>query len=157
MLNIYTVSFFGHRELTHFVDIQEQLEKLIRQLLEKKEYVEFLVGRNGAFDSLVSSVIRMVKREYRDDNSCHILVLPYYTKEYSYNISYFEKFFDEVEICKESENAFFKSAIQIRNKNMVDRSDLTVFYIEKESGGAYSTYKYAQKHKKEIIKISSSL
>ena len=153
MLDTYTVSFFGHRELKNFTNIYLQLESLVRELVDTKQYVEFLVGRNGQFDSLVSSVIRMVKREYRDDNSSLVLVLPYNTKEYSDNIGYFENYFDEVEICNESSMAHFKAAIQVRNKSMVDRSDLTVFYVENESGGAYITYKYAKSQNKKIIRL----
>lgn len=154
MLDTYTVSFFGHRELKSFTNVYLQLESLIRELVDTKQYVEFLVGRNGEFDSLVSSIIRQVKREYRDDNSSLVLVLPYYTKEYGDNIGYFENYFDEVEICSESSRGHFKAAIQVRNKSMVDRSDLTIFYVEEEKGGAYSSYKYAKSKNKKIIRLS---
>lgn len=46
-----------------------------------------------------------------------------------------------------------KSAIQIRNKYMVNRSDLVIFYVETTSGGAYQTMKYADKQCKNIINI----
>ena len=45
------------------------------------EYIEFLVGRDGEFDQLVSSTIRRCKRTIRDDNSSLVLVLPYMTAE----------------------------------------------------------------------------
>lgn len=77
MLDIYTVSFFGHREVDNLRYVEDQLFELIRDLLGSKEYVEFLVGRNGEFDQTVSSAIKRVKRSYRNDNCCHTLVLPY--------------------------------------------------------------------------------
>ena len=46
MLDIYTVSFFGHREVDHFRDVERQVELLVEKLIEEKEYVDFLVGRN---------------------------------------------------------------------------------------------------------------
>ena len=72
-----TVCFFGYREIYNLFELEEKLEEHIRILLESKEYVEFLVGRNGEFDQLVSSTVRRVKRNYRDDNSALVLVLPY--------------------------------------------------------------------------------
>lgn len=76
MICIYTVSFFGHRELSDAFEVERSLKKIIRELISTKEYVEFLIGRNGEFDMLASSVIR---REISDNgygNASHILVLP---------------------------------------------------------------------------------
>ena len=51
-MNIYTVSFFGHRELPNMFELEDKLMSILRELISKKEYVEFLVGRNGDFDQL---------------------------------------------------------------------------------------------------------
>lgn len=153
MIDIFTVSFFGHRKIDNFSDAKEQVEELIYRLIDTKQYVEFLIGRNGEFDQLVSSTIRKIKREYRDDNCRHILVLPYYNAEYQNNYNSFNNYYDEVEICEKSYKSYFKSAFQKRNCEMIDRSDLVVFYLEKEYGGAYQTYKYAAKNNKKIIKL----
>ena len=154
LLNIYTVSFFGHREVTRFAFIEKQLIKIIKDLLDANEYVVFLVGRNGEFDQLVSSVIHRVKRLYGDNNCFHTLVLPYRSAEYRDNKESFNEFYDDVENCNEFGNTHFKAAIQKRNRLMVDRSDLTVFYIEHEYGGAYKTYKYAVRQQKKTIKLT---
>ena len=143
--NIYTVSFFGHREVDHLFHVEEQLYKLIRELLGSKEYVEFLVGRNGEFDQAVSSSIKRVKRDYRDDNCCHTLVLPYITAELRENEDSFYDYYDDITICDNAQTSHFKAAIQIRNREMVDRSDLVVFYVQRKTGGAYQTYQYALK------------
>ena len=70
-MNLFAVSFFGHREVDDPFVIEQQLEAIIRELLHTKEYVEFLVGRDGEFDQLVSSTVRRCKRTIRDDNSFH--------------------------------------------------------------------------------------
>lgn len=154
VLKIYTVSFFGHRYIDRFMMIEDRLDELIIKLLREHEYVDFLVGRNGDFDQIVSSTIKRVKREFRDDNCSHILVLPYNSAEFQNNEESFEEYYDEIEICPESHAAHFKAAIQTRNRNMIDRSDLCVFYVEHNSGGAYQSMQYAIKHKKDIINIS---
>ena len=58
MLDIYTVAFFGHREIDHFRETEQTLEKLVESLLREHEYVEFLVGRNGEFDQMTASTVR---------------------------------------------------------------------------------------------------
>ena len=122
MLDIFTVSFFGHRIVENFSLIESQVEKIIMDLLSEKEYVEFLVGRNGEFDQIVSSSIRRAKKNYRDDNCCHNLILPYETAIYHNNYDYFNNYYDQVDIFKKS-NSHFKAAIQERNKEMVNRSE----------------------------------
>ena len=154
MLSIYTVSFFGHRYIDRFRTIEDQLEELIIKLLREHEYVDFLVGRNGDFDQLVSSTIKRVKREFRDDNCAHILVLPYNTSEFQNNEDSFAEYYDEIEICPESHAAHFKAATQIRNRNMVDRSDLVICYVEHNSGGAYQTMQYALKQEKIVVNLA---
>ena len=52
-MHTYTVSFFGHRFIKEPLLIEKRLEVLFRKLLGEKEYIEFLVGRNGEFDQLV--------------------------------------------------------------------------------------------------------
>lgn len=62
-MNIFTVSFFSHRKIDNIFEIEKQLQDYIYALLKEKEYVDFLIGRNGEFDMLVSSVIRRVKKK----------------------------------------------------------------------------------------------
>ena len=142
---IYTVSFFGHRVIEDPLMIEQRLETLIRKLLDEKEYVEFLVGRDGEFDQLVSSTIRRCKRSVRDDNSAHVWVLPYPTADFRDNEETYREYYDEIEICGTSAGGHFKGAYQTRNREMVDRSNLIVFCIQHESGGAWQTMKYAKK------------
>ena len=48
-MRTFTVSFFGHRQIEAPFQVESQLEKLISQLLQQNEFVEFLVGREGEF------------------------------------------------------------------------------------------------------------
>ena len=153
-MNIFTVSFFGHRMIDRPFPIEQQLEKLICDLLKEKEYVEFLVGRDGEFDQLVSSSVRRCKRAIRDDNSALVWVMPYETAEYRDNEDAFHNYYDEVEVCGASAGGHFKGAHQKRNREMVDRSDLVVFFVERETGGAYQTMRYAEKNGKQYINLA---
>lgn len=125
-MRTFTVSFFGHRQIEAPFQVESQLEKLISQLLQQNEFVEFLVGREGEFDQLVSSTIRRCKRNIRDDNSALIWVMPYPTAEFRDNESSFLDYYDEIEVCEQAAAAHYKSAFQIRNREMVDRSDMVI-------------------------------
>ena len=157
MLNTFTVSFFGHRMITNTLEIEKRLEQLIRTLLRDHEYVEFLVGRDGEFDQLVSSTIRRCKREYRSDNSAHIWVLPYLTAEYRDNEESFRDYYDEIEISETAAECHYKNAHQTRNRAMIDRSHLAVFCVQHKSGGAWQTMKYATKQGIPCININEQL
>ena len=144
-MNQYTVSFFGHRVIEDPLLIEQRLDTLIQKLLQENDYVEFLVGRDGEFDQLVSSTIRRCKREYRSDNSAHVWVLPYPTADFRNNEDAYREYYDEIEICGAAAGGHFKGAYQTRNREMVDRADLIVCCIQHESGGAWQTMKYAKK------------
>ena len=157
MLNTFTVSFFGHRMIVNALEIENRLDQLIRTLVREHEYVEFLVGRDGEFDQLVSSAIRRCKREYRSDNSAHIWVLPYLTAEYRDNEESFRDYYDEIEVCEAAAGSHYKNAHQTRNRAMVDRSDLVVFCIQRERGGAWQTMKYAKKRGVPCINLNDQM
>lgn len=156
-MRVYTVSFFGHRVIEDPLLIEQRLETLIRRLLKEKEYVEFLVGRDGEFDQLVSSVVRRCKRSVRDDNSAHVWVLPYPTADFRDNEDAYREYYDEIEICGTSAGCHFKGAYQARNREMVARSDMVVFCIQHESGGAWQTMKYAKKQGISYINLNDPL
>lgn len=142
-MQAFTVSFFGHRIIKDSVRMEQKLEVMICKLLNEKDYVEFLVGRDGEFDLMAASAIRRCKREYRDDNSSLVWVLPYETAQFRNNEEAFREYYDEIEVCEISGEKHFKEAHRTRNRVMVDRSDLVVFCVQHESGGAWQTMQYA--------------
>ncbi len=153
-MDIYTVSFFGHREVERVAVIESKLDQLLHDLITQKQYVEFLVGRDGEFDLLAASAIRRAVKQYGCGNTSIILVLPYMKAEYLDNKQSYLSYYDEVEICSESSNAHYKSAIQLRIRSMVDRSDLVVCCIQHKSGGAYRTMQYAKKQGKQVRNLA---
>ena len=155
-MEIFTVAFFGHRYIDNPFRIEERLEEHIYRLLAEKEYVDFLVGRDGEFDQFASSAVLRVRKQYRDDNSSLILVLPYAKAEYLNNEDSFHDYYSDVEISYEASKAHPKAAIQIRNREMVDRADLILCWIEREKGGAWQTVQYAIKQEKTVINLADN-
>lgn len=72
------------------------------------------------------------------------------TAEFRDNEDAFNQYYDEIEV---NEPGHPKGAILERNRNMVDRADLVVCYIEHLQGGAYQGVRYAQKAGKKIINL----
>lgn len=153
-MNIYTVSFFEHRYIEHGTEIESRLETLLHDLIKQREYVDFLIGRDGEFDLLASACIKRAIRDYDYGNTHFTLVLPYMKAEYRDNAQDYLEYYDEVEVCAESAEAHPKSAIQVRNRSMIDRSNLVVCCIQHKSGGAYKTIQYAEKQDKKIINLA---
>lgn len=154
MLDTYIVSFFGHREIERPSEIERRLDKLLHEIITQKEYAEFLIGREGEFDLLASSAIKRAVKAYSCGNTHFTLVLPYMKAEYANNKKNFLEYYDEIDICCESAEAHYKSAIQIRNRILVDRSDLVVCCIQHKGGGAYKAIQYAEKQGKNIINLA---
>ena len=84
-MDIYTVSFFGHREIENVLEVERKLEVKILELIKTKQNVEFLVGREGEFDILAASVVKRVKKQMDYGNCSLIWVLPYMKVEFRDN------------------------------------------------------------------------
>ena len=153
MFSVYTVCFFGHRQIDDFSLVEQKTEALIDRLLNEHEYVEFLVGRDGEFDQLVTSATLRCRKRLDTANCSVIWVMPYLKSDYIKNRESYDSYYDSVEVYELSANAHPKSAIQSRYRAMVDRSDLCVFYGTHKGGGAYQTMRYAEKADANIINL----
>ncbi len=147
---IYRVSFIGHRRIDRFRFVEEQLDRIISDLLSQKEYVEFYVGRNGDFDTMVASAVKRAQKVYGTSNSSLILVIPYAVADRDF----LEKFYDEIWLPEELYKVHYKSAITKRNEWFVEHSDLLVAYVERDTGGAALCLKKAEKEGIDIKNIA---
>lgn len=154
----FTVSFFGHRYVENFSEIECKIEKILSELFQRNEMIELLVGKDGEFDQIVSSSIKRAKKQFVDYYCSHVWILPYPTAELRDNEDAFYEYYDAIEIASNiTGNIHPKAAFQARNRMMVDRSDLVVFYVDHPKGGAYQTYQYAVKQEKRIINIAEEI
>ena len=84
-MDTYTVAFFGHRELSDALAVEERLKLLLRDLICNKEYVELLVVRDVEFEQLAASAVREAAGKHGCGNTSLVLVLPYERAEYRDN------------------------------------------------------------------------
>lgn len=150
-VEIYRITFIGHREIYGNYQLEDRIEKIIKEKLCIKEYVEFYVGRNGDFDISVASSVKRAQKAVGNQNSSLILVEPYPMKD----DDLYEKFYDE--ICYPiSSRTHPKAAITMRNKWMIEHSDLLIAFVEEgRKGGALTALQYAIKRNVEIINLAS--
>ena len=152
-MNIFTVSLFGHREIEDLRKLDNALAPIIKELIQTKSYLTFLIGRNGEFDEYAASVIKTVQKEVGKENSEIILVLPYTVA----GMEYYEKYYDSIIIPESLHGSHPKSAITLKNRWMVEQSELVIAFVEHKKGGAYTATRYAEKINKSIINLSGKL
>ncbi len=59
--------------------------------------------------------------------------------------------YDSVIIPNEISEAHPKNAISLRNRWMIENSDLVIAYVNRKGGGAYKAIEYANKINKQVI------
>lgn len=132
---------FGHRKIYGEIPgLRAEIEKNV-----DRGITEFYTGGMGDFDRIFSDTVRGVR------NTKLILVIPYITKELNINKEYYESLYDEVIIPKGLDEMYPKSAITMRNRWIVEHSEIVLGYITKKSGGAYTAMKYAEKIGKRVV------
>ena len=151
-MDVFCVSLFGHREIENLRELDKLLASAVSELIRTKEYVSFLIGRNGEFDEYAASVIKRVQKELGKDNSDITLILPYKVA----SLEYYEKYYDSIVIPDTMYGVYPKSAITLKNRWMVEASDFVITYVRRNSGGAYTAMKYAEKLGKEILNLCAS-
>ena len=148
---IFRVSFIGHRRVDDFYFVENQLDNIISDLIRTKEYVEFYVGKNGDFDTMVASAIKRCQKRFGKENNSLILVLPYTVAD----MESLEDFYDEIWIPDELHGVHFKNAITKRNEWFVNNSELLIAYVLHDKGGAANCLKLAYKVEMKTINIAN--
>ena len=146
-MKVFTVSLFGHRKNENIWRLENRLTRVITELIQDQPYVVFLIGRNGEFDEYAASIIKHIQKNIDRENSDLTLVLPYRVAD----MEYYKNYYDNIIISDTLCNAHPKSAITLRNRWMVEHSDLSIFFMEQNKGGTYQTWKYAIKIGKSTL------
>lgn len=143
-----TCCFFGHKDAPS--TITPRLEDTIENLIVEHGVLNFLVGNQGQFDSMVLSGLRRLKNKYPEIS--YNVVLAYMpTEKGEWNpYEYWETMLPEG-----LEAVHPRYAISKRNEWMVNESDVVVCYIKHSWGGAYKYVEMAQRKKKQILNIAA--
>ncbi len=149
---MYTVSFFGHREVFGHADVMKKLQAAVSEIMQEHDEILFFVGRNVDFDKMTAQAVRnAIDTNVNNKNYVLRLVLPYETAEFKHHLRELQQIYDEITVYEPSKKAHFKAAVQIRNRFMIDTSDMIVCYILHAKGGAYQSVSYAEKQNKKNL------
>ena len=146
-------SVFGHRDIEVCEELKIKLKTIFESLIVNHNVVIFYFGGFGDFDELCYEVISELK------SCCKHIQRVYVLEEEKWQ--YFKDKMPKYLVNKYDEYVYFPTRysgftkrIYFRNCEIVDRSDVVIFYTRfKGNSGAYKILKYAQKKKKNIIQI----
>ena len=138
-------SFFGSSK-GNFVGKKEFLRKIILDLINTKDVVQFYCGGRGAFDEICSSVVGEIRKDYPHIKNTQ--VLSYLPKE---DFILNEKYTDSVYLLERYVPPRY--AILETNKLIVQKSDFIIVSTKNSFGGARTAREYAEKKGKIIIDI----
>jgi len=142
-----TCCFFGHKE------IYGEYNRLLPLLIEKVEQLiqdgfgVFLFGGYGQFDSMCHDGVRTLKTTH-DIKTVYVQA---YYKPHDSDMEYLQTKYDEIIFPEISVPRKF--AISRRNQIMVDMSDLCIFHVTRNYGGAYQTLQYARRKGRKVLQI----
>lgn len=140
---------FGHRVL--LMDIEKPLREVLERLVEDRDMRVFYTGGMGEFDDLFARTVRSMKREFPSLRL--VLVAPYLTERLNLDKAFYEAQYDEILIPAELDGVHPKAAIGLRNRWMVERSDVVIAALQRDFGGAAEAVRYAERIGKIVCKI----
>ena len=149
----FVCTFAGHRQVFES-KIEEKIRNALESLVEMGSRLVFLNGGMGQFDALCASAVRSLKKRHPEKEIQLCLVIPYLSDKINAEKSYLQAVYDEILMPEGLEYAHYKAAISKRNRWMVDQADCLVSYIIRQYGGAYQTYRYAQRKSISIINVA---
>ncbi len=110
------------------------------------------LGGYGKFDEFAYGCCKKYKAEH--PNISLVFVTPYMTVEYQHHHLAFQKARYDSILYPPIEDKPPKFAIMYRNRYMVEAADCVVAYVSRDVGGAYTTYRYAQRKGKELFNLA---
>lgn len=88
------------------------------------------------------------------DSFCQ--VNPYFSNDLNTRRDYYAASYDDVIIPQELTGVHYRAAIPLRNRWLVEHSDLIISYLVRRDGGAFQAIQYAESCGKTIIPVTRS-
>lgn len=145
-----TCTFTGHRQLN---DLDYALMDRVILNLVKNGCNRFFCGMAKGFDLAAAESLIEIKRDYPAEI---VACIPCERQSDGYTAADRARYDRILKNCSEiivlSDN-YYNGCMQVRDRFMVDNSDVVLCYLRKKSGGTYYTVNYASKLGKKIIEI----
>ena len=141
------VTFVGHADFRRPEELERKLLFLLEEAVGDRP-CEMYLGDHGNFDRFAYACCKKYKDTHA--NVSLIFITPYQTPEYLKDRT---SKYDAI-VYPEIEGKPLRFAITYRNQWMIQRADLVICYVERDWGGAYKGYRYAQKRGAWILNLS---
>ena len=142
---IIACAFTGHRNLPEDFD-EKSIKKAVENCIKKGVEV-FYNGVAKGFDLVSAKVVFSLKKKYPKIKL--IACIPCYNQEKSYDEEEKKEYIEVLSKADEkiyvSETEYFRGCMQKRNRFLVDKADIIIAYLKKESGGTAFTVNYCKK------------
>ena len=139
-------TFFGHRDCPS--SIKPKLREALIDLIENHTVDMFYVGQQGAFDSMVRSVLKELVSLYPHINYDVVLEhMPPKRDEFD------TRDYSDTMLPEGIETVHPRYAIEWRNRWMLQRADFVVTYIAHPWGGAAKFAEKAKRDGKTVINL----
>lgn len=141
-------TFFGHRDCPE--TIRPRLRAVLVELIERHGVEQFYVGRQGAFDAMVCSVLRELEEVYPHISYAVMLerlLGPRDKAIWDFSDTIFPEGLETVPP---------RFAISKRNDWMLKQADFVVTYIAHGWGGAAQYAEKAQRQSKRVLNLAEN-
>ena len=143
------VTFIGHRYIERFREVEVRLVDVLNMLADQHPYLDSYIGNNGEFDILATSAVcRLMERRGKENYTLN-LVLPYVKA----NMDFLAKQYDNIILPPTLYGVHPKAVITVRNRWMLENSNLLVAHVIREKGGAATCLHMAEKLEKPVVRI----
>ena len=155
-LRLHRCCFTGHRP-----DKMELGEKEIKPLLEKaidnaiiNGYVTFITGMAMGTDIWAAEIVLQKKKTNKDLHLICALPHPgFESRRSTIEKLRFNKIIKKADISKEINPHYFTGCYQVRNKWMVDRSNLVIAVFNGKKSGTKNTVDYARRKGVNVVNV----
>lgn len=155
-MNNKSACFTGHRDIDprNIQSIKEKLREIIINCVNDG-FTDFYNGGARGFDLLAAEAVLELKKTY-PSLRLHIIV-PCSNQTRGWreeDVIRYESVTTHADEVKCLSPVYFDGCMQVRNRYMVDNSELLIAYLEREAGGSAGTVKYAEKIGAAVINIA---
>lgn len=146
-------SFSGHRLVGNDLD-KALLARVTENLIIYQKTQIFYCGMAQGFDLIAAETVLNLKKKYSHIQL--IACVPHQGQSVYFSskdkIAY-KNILSRCDEVKVFSDYYFNGCMQLRDRYMVDHSDVLVCFLRENSGGTYYTVNYAKKNGKAVIEI----
>ncbi len=148
--------FLGHREIVVTENLRKELSQLIEKLIVEEKVDTFLFGSKSQFNDFCYKLVASIKHRHPQIQRIYVRAeYPVINEPYrQFLLKHYESTYYPLSVNNAGKLSYMK-----RNMEMIDKSDICVFYYDETyasnarvSGTKYA-FEYATKRKKFIYRF----